>query len=948
MDRASRGIRWLSICLIIFAIASPTPAQKSTTRAPVPQNVLLVMPPYTGRRGLSLILDGIQGRFAQLAGERISVTVEAISLTVLDKPDLEQLELERFRKEYGDQNFDLIMVVGAPCMRFVNELRPSLWAGVPLVFSGIDRTAYSNERQFARTTGVFSEYDWAGDVQLAKELFPGTRHIALVAGGSSFERMLTARLGQVVREQNPAIEFIDLSDHTFAQQLSLAATLPPDTVLMLGPLLKDVAGHSAMPGPNGFRGLIAQSANAPLLHSDLVGYRAGGLGGSLIDYEALGREAADLGSSVLNGATSPDAPPTVTHSYQTRLDWRELKRWNVPISHVPAGVAIDNRPTTLWHEHRNLVLLVAGAILLQSLLIGVLLYERRGRRLAQVELGERLRFETLLSHATASFASLSGTDQEKAILICLQQVKDFFGADRASVWVHSNTPGVFMRSLVWPDAGTGILSVEFAAGFRNTILRLMGGDEVYFSNPAEMALLEDADAFRGEGVRSFLAIPLREKNSVVGALSIASVEKEMNWPKEIVYRLRTVADLLGSALARNRAEKGLHESELLMGSILASIRSSVAVVDCDGVIIEVNQKWNSFGADNGSNVEGAIGIGVNYLDVCRKASINDREARRALEGILSVLNGTLELFELEYPCPTPEEYKWFRMTVDRLNRPQGGAVISHLDVTERKKTELERTRALDEIAHMNRVASMGHMAASLAHELAQPLAAILMNTQAAERFAKAENPNISEICEALADIREDDRRAGAVLQNIRSIMKKATISAHALDLNGLVESVAGFVRNDALLRSVQLRVQLSPGGLPVRGDDVPLQQVLLNLMNNGMDAMHLLPSAERILTVSTGSSAAEGAAWVVVEDEGPGVPEEIKQRLFTPFFTTKKDGLGMGLSICRVIMESLGGSVTLESRPGRRGTAFRVELRLASPEPSEAAIEVEESGFPIV
>ena len=948
MDRASRWIRWSSICLILFAIASLTPAQTSPPRATVPQSVLVVLPPYTGRRGISLILDGIQGRFAQVAGERISVTVEAVSLSLEDKPDLERLELERFREEYRDTHFDLIMVVGAPTLRFVNQLRDNLWSGVPLVFSGIDRTTYEHERQFGGTTGVYAEFDWLGDVQLAKKLFPNTRHIALTAGGSSFDRMLTARLGEIVREQRPAIDFIDLSDHTFPQQVSLVGKLPPDTVLILGPILADVAGHPVGQGQNAFRGLIAHSANAPLLHSDVLGYQAGGLGGSLVDYETVGREAADLGVSILNGTTLPDAPPTTTRPFQTRLDWRELKRLKVPISRVPPGVTIDNRPDTLWHEHRDLVLLVAGAILFQSLLIGVLLYERRQRRLAQVELGERLRFETLLSHVTASFASLSGTDQEKAILICLQQVKDFFGADRASVWVYSETPGVFMRSLVWPDAGSGVLSVEFAAGFRHTILRLMGGQEVYFSNLAEMALLEDAEAFRSEGVRSFLAIPLREKNTVVGALSIASVQKETNWPREIVYRLRTVADLLGSALARGRAEKGLQESELLMGSILASIRSSVAVVDREGVIIEVNQKWNTFGADNGSNIESRVGTGVNYLEVCRKASLDDREARRAFEGISSVLSGALELFELEYPCPTPDEYKWFRMTVDRLNRPQGGAVISHLDVTERKKTELERSRALDEIAHMNRVASMGHMAASLAHELAQPLAAILMNTQAAERFAKAANPNISEICEALADIREDDKRAGAVLQNIRSIMKKATISAHALDLNGLVENVAGFVRNDALLRGVQLRIQLSLGNLSVRGDDVPLQQVLLNLMNNGMDAMRLLPPAERILTVSTGSAAADGTAWVVVEDEGPGVPEEVRPRLFTPFFTTKRDGLGMGLSICRVIMESLGGSVTLENRPGRRGAAFRVELRLASGEPSETAIEAEESRFPIV
>src|SRR5450631_2452777 len=165
MGNAIRWVRWSSICLILFAIASPIPAQNSPARAPVSQSVLVVLPPYAGRRGISLILDGIQGRFAQLAGERISVTVESVSLSALDKPDLERLELERFREEYGDKHFDLIMVVGAPGLRFVNKLRDNLWSGVPLVFSGIDRTTYEHERQFRGTTGVFAEFDWIGDVQ---------------------------------------------------------------------------------------------------------------------------------------------------------------------------------------------------------------------------------------------------------------------------------------------------------------------------------------------------------------------------------------------------------------------------------------------------------------------------------------------------------------------------------------------------------------------------------------------------------------------------------------------------------------------------------------------------------------------------------------------------------------------------------------------------------------
>jgi signal transduction histidine kinase len=241
---------------------------------------------------------------------------------------------------------------------------------------------------------------------------------------------------------------------------------------------------------------------------------------------------------------------------------------------------------------------------------------------------------------------------------------------------------------------------------------------------------------------------------------------------------------------------------------------------------------------------------------------------------------------------------------------------------------LERQLALEEVSHLNRVASMGHMAASLAHELAQPLAAILGNAQAAERLASRPSPDIEEIRAALADIREDDKRARAVLENMRALFKKQTIARHEVDLNEIATGVSRLVGKEALLRGVELRLLLSTSAPKVLGDEIPLQQVVLNLINNGMDAMRDLPADNRVITLTTCVGGDVNCGIILVQDSGPGIAEKDKMKLFMPFFTTKSEGLGMGLSICRSILDSLGGRISFDNLP-EGGSVFRVELPLA-------------------
>jgi two-component system sensor kinase FixL len=214
---------------------------------------------------------------------------------------------------------------------------------------------------------------------------------------------------------------------------------------------------------------------------------------------------------------------------------------------------------------------------------------------------------------------------------------------------------------------------------------------------------------------------------------------------------------------------------------------------------------------------------------------------------------------------------------------------------------------------------MGELTASLAHELNQPLTAILSNAQAAQRILASDPTDLAEIREILGDIVEDDKRAGEVIHRLRGFLKKSNVELAALDIGELVGQVARLVTSDAIIRNVAIRLDLAPGLPPVCGDRVQLQQVILNLLMNGLDAMREPGESERTLVLRTFS---EGPASVVVavEDSGVGIDEADLEHVFHAFYTTKADGLGMGLAIARSIVEAHGGRLSARNNPGGGAT----------------------------
>jgi two-component system sensor kinase FixL len=243
------------------------------------------------------------------------------------------------------------------------------------------------------------------------------------------------------------------------------------------------------------------------------------------------------------------------------------------------------------------------------------------------------------------------------------------------------------------------------------------------------------------------------------------------------------------------------------------------------------------------------------------------------------------------------------------------------DITQRKKTELELQAQRMALAHVARVAIVGELFASLAHELNQPLTAILANAQASLRLMSREPPDLAEVRAALDDIVEADHRAAEVIRRTRALVKKEEVPAFAtLELGELIRDVVRLVRNDAMLHDVRVSLELQSDSPPVRGDRVQLQQVLLNIILNAFDAMKARAPGTRHLTVRMERN--DGTLRVAVSDCGPGIDADEIRRIFEPFYTTKREGLGMGLPICRSIVESHGGRLWAQNNPDGGATFY--------------------------
>jgi PAS domain S-box-containing protein len=381
---------------------------------------------------------------------------------------------------------------------------------------------------------------------------------------------------------------------------------------------------------------------------------------------------------------------------------------------------------------------------------------------------------------------------------------------------------------------------------------------------------------------------------------------------------------------RKRAQDALEKEHSFLRQVIDIVPNFIFAKDREGRFTLANRET---AAAYGTTVENLIG----KTDRDFNSNFEEVEFFRHMD--LEVMNTLQERFIAEERITDASgKVRWLQTVKRPIVEKDGSAsqlLGTSTDITQRKETELELRRQRGELAHVTRLSIMGELAASLAHELNQPLTAILSNAQAALRFMAVKPPDLEEVREILKEIVEDNNRASEIIRRIRALVKKEEVEFVAVDLGSVINDVMMLVHSDAVLQNVQISFKRNADLPHVRGDRVQLQQVILNLLVNAFDAVKDCPAPDRQVVVRV---ERDGACMikVTVRDCGMGLCGDTLDKIFQPFYTTRRDGLGMGLAICRSIIEAHGGRLWAENNPDRGATfCFTVpadERRVATEE----------------
>ncbi len=414
---------------------------------------------------------------------------------------------------------------------------------------------------------------------------------------------------------------------------------------------------------------------------------------------------------------------------------------------------------------------------------------------------------------------------------------------------------------------------------------------------------------------SYFGVPIHDANrKVIGHMAFLD-DKPLPDDRLAHAAFDIFAARAGAELQRRRIEDALKASEEKYRLLVEHQTDMVVQLDAAGQVIFANPAYReSFANERDAPARHAFIDGVHLDD------------RAATLGALDTLRHPPYTARCEHRARTRHGWLWLAWSLTAVRQAAGrSAEIIGVgrDVTERRRAE-ERTRQnLQELAHAARLSAMGEMASALAHEVNQPLTSILSFSQACQRhFAIEEHVN-DEVRHALARIAANAQRASDIIRHLRGFVRKTPLTRATADINRLSAAVIDLLEPELRQQRIALRQKLETPLPPVTVDPTQIQQVIFNLIRNSMEALNDDATAERVILITTGRHAA-GQLALAVHDTGPGLSPHTAERIFDPFFSTKQDGLGIGLAICRSIIESHGGQ--LDAVPQSSGALFRFTL----------------------
>ncbi len=539
-------------------------------------------------------------------------------------------------------------------------------------------------------------------------------------------------------------------------------------------------------------------------------------------------------------------------------------------------------------------------------------------RTSGASLKELLAFERLLSDLSARFANVADGQVVAEIEIALRKLLTFLGFDRSNFAEFANGG---RHNLLCAVAVQGVkpLSPGPMPAFLDWFVgELLAGRTVIIRSYADFPreAVAAAQYYRSVGIRSQLVIPLSVGGRVVAAIGFGSFRNSRNWPEELIARVKVIGEVMAQALVRKRSEAALRASEERWRSIFETSTLAITIFDQDLHYTATNPAFRAM-----------LGYTEDELRQLTPLDITVDEDRESADTRLAELrHGKIDHYVVEKQYRRKDgKVLWGQASVARASLTGPGTFIgTMIDVTESKRAQDSLRATQSELARMAQLTTMGQMAASIAHEINQPLTSIIVACDASSRWLAKRPPNLEEVQGCIKRILDASHRANRVIDSIRAMFQKGSQEKELVDVNRLIREVLEHVHGEVRKKRIVVRSDLPDEKRPVLANRIQLQQVLLNLITNAIEAMDEVTDGQRLLQL-TSSLSTPYNVLIAVEDSGPGIDMKDLSRIFDPFFTTKSQGMGMGLSICRSIVEAHNGRLSTRSAPDR-GTVFEITL----------------------
>jgi PAS domain S-box-containing protein len=983
---------WSGLLLAIIPALVAFAEQAPETTPPVKRIVFLFSDEPTNPGNL-LTDRGLRVGFAKDPSLRTEHYLEYLDLTRFGDQAYEERLAGVLSQKFGGRQPDVLVTVATPATVFAARWAPIVFPGVPIVYSGATRLAVAALGPGFNATGVAAEFDFRDTVQAALRMRPQTRRVVIVAGAAGMDKgyLELARAELAGLERQVSVEY--LVALPMSELLDRLAKLPHDTVVLYLSIFRDGSGQGFRP-PDAVEMMAARSS-VPVFSLSTTYLGRGIVGGRLFNWEAAGTQAAGLALRVLHGTNPRDLAPHSEGLSSWMFDARQLKRWGIRESALPAGSQVFFKPPSLWHEHPWGVLGTLLFILAETTLIVALVFERRRRQRAQEQ--QRL----LSAIVESSNDAVIGIDAERRIVTWNRGAQNVFGYTAEEAIGHSaeilvppqllqegisafedtmagHTVAPFETVRLRKDGSPVEVSVNDSPirGPRGKIIGISStqrditerkqaqtelsesralltatinstSDMIWSVDPERFGLLtfnRGLESYfldqRGNRIKrgdrpeelfppgDYVTVWKEMYSRALQEGSFSVEYKTFANNRTLELTLNTLErdgavfgiSVFGKDITdRKQAEKAVRASEAKFRQFFKEVPDYCYIVSLEGKILDVN-----------SAALAALGYQREELVRQPLAKIYAPESQARMKQLFAQWKQTGLIVNEEMVIVSAHGERRTVILNVGAERDQNGNIVHstsvQTDITERKRAELERQQFQQELSHVARVMVMGELTSSLAHELNQPLTAILSNAQTAQRMLAAGNPDLGELREILGDVVTDDERAGGIIGRLRALLRKEQPELSLVHFNSLVIEVAGLVRSDTIIKNVSLTLDLAPELPPVRGDRVQLQQVVLNLLLNAIDSMKGTAGSDRKLVARTESS--EGVVRVAVQDSGTGIPADQLERIFEAFFTTKAEGLGMGLAIARSIVRSHGGHLWAENNAGG-GATFTLALPTA-------------------